>query len=103
MTVVERSDVMSDRSRSMPCVYIIKSRRNNRYYIGSTTDIVVRLMEHNRGKNPSTKNRGPWDIVFSQEFTSLPEARRVERKLKSFKSRRIIDKIVATGTITVNH
>jgi hypothetical protein len=38
-------------------------------------------------------------VAFSQEFSDLTDARRIERKLKSFKNRKILDRIVATGTI----
>ncbi|MBP9815989.1 GIY-YIG nuclease family protein [Candidatus Woesebacteria bacterium] len=85
----------------MPCVYIIKSDKNNRCYIGSTTDIIRRLDEHNIGKTPSTRYLGPWKIVFTQEFDLLSDARRMERKLKSFKSRKIIDRIVTTGILNL--
>jgi putative endonuclease len=83
----------------MPCVYIIKSDKNERYYIGSTVNLTRRLEEHNRGKTPSTRYLVPWKAVFSQECDTLAEARKTERKLKSFKSRIIIDRIVRTGKL----
>lgn len=85
----------------MPCVYIIQSNKNNRYYFGSTSNIVRRLEEHNRGKTLSTRHAGPWKLVFSQECDTLLEARKIERKLKSFKSRTIIDRIVTTGKLNL--
>jgi predicted GIY-YIG superfamily endonuclease len=57
------------------------------------------LDEHNRGKTTATKHLAPWIVAFSQEFSDLTDARRIERKLKSFKNRKILDRIVATGTI----
>jgi hypothetical protein len=47
----------------------------------------------------ATKHLAPWIVAFSQEFSDLTDARRIERKLKSFKNRKILDRIVATGTI----
>ena len=46
----------------MTGVYIIKSVKNSRYYIGSTIDIDRRLKEHNSGKVFSTKGNIPWEL-----------------------------------------
>ena len=66
-------------------VYILKSKKSGSYYIGSTDSKERRLNEHNRGKNKFTRNRGPWKIVYTEKFSSRKEARRRERKIKSYK------------------
>ncbi|MBK8874977.1 MAG: GIY-YIG nuclease family protein [Bacteroidetes bacterium] len=38
----------------MFCVYIIFSRKLNRYYVGTTDDFVKRLAEHNDIKHPGS-------------------------------------------------
>jgi putative endonuclease len=78
----------------MGFIYIIKSRSNGQYYIGSTPDYNCRLLDHNQGKCKATKNRGPWLSVFVQEFSSMKKARQVEYQLKKKKPRDIIDQIV---------
>ena len=75
-------------------VYIIQSIGYNRYYIGSTVDFERRLVEHNSGKTIATKNKGPWKFVFIKKYNTLVEARRLEYKLKRFKSRKIIERII---------
>ncbi len=75
-------------------LYILKSKKNNRYYIGSTNDLERRLQEHNSGKTKSLKYLRPLQVVFYKEFENEIEARQMERKLKKFKSRDILDKIV---------
>lgn len=94
----ERSDATSDRSEvqiiNMWFVYIIKSTINNTYYIGSTDNIERRLDEHNRGKSKYTRTLRPFVLMFKQEFATLSEARSVEYKIKKFKSRKIIEKII---------
>ena len=40
-------------------------------------------------------------IVFSQEYKTLSEARKIEYKLKSFKSRKIIEKIILEKIIKI--
>ncbi|MBI5044453.1 MAG: GIY-YIG nuclease family protein [Candidatus Levybacteria bacterium] len=78
----------------MPFVYILQSLTNSRYYIGSTTNLSRRLNEHNSGKSGYTNVTKPFKIVFSQKFSSLTQARQMEKKLKSFKSREIIVQII---------
>ncbi|MDP2208772.1 MAG: GIY-YIG nuclease family protein, partial [Bacteroidota bacterium] len=41
-------------------VYILKSCRDSKRYIGMTTNIERRLVEHNSKKTKSTKGRGPF-------------------------------------------
>ena len=83
----------------MGTVYILKSESNGKYYIGSTNDWVRRESEHNRGHSKFTKEAGPFKLVFKQDFETLLAARKIELKLKKFKSRRIIDKIIEDGFI----
>ena len=67
-------------------VYIIKSEKNSQYYIGSTNDFDRRLKEYNLGRNKSTKNKGPWELVYQEFYETRVEARRRELKIKSYKS-----------------
>jgi putative endonuclease len=78
----------------MPYIYILKSIKNNRYYIGSTNDIERRIKEHNDGKSNYTKLTKPFELVLKQEFETLNEARMMELHLKKLKSRIIIEKII---------
>ena len=82
-------------------VYILKSIKNDRYYIGSTKDIQKRLIKHNNGEVDSTKKFLPWILVFKQEYPDLSLARKVESRLKRFKRRDFIEKIVREGEIKI--
>ena len=79
---------------SMSYVYILQSEKNGRYYIGSTNDLQRRVSEHNSGQTASLLHLRPMKVVFYKEYDNMVEARRIERKLKRFKSRRIIERIV---------
>jgi putative endonuclease len=63
-------------------VYVLKSLKDGNLYIGSTTDLDRRIVEHNSGKNRSTKNRRPFQLVYSEEFDSIKDARARERLFK---------------------
>jgi len=85
----------------MAWVYILQSDVNSRFYIGSTNDLERRLIEHKEGRSGYTKFLRPFKIVFSQEFETLIEARKIEFKLKSFKSRKILERIILEGVIKI--
>ena len=40
-------------------IYILFSLKTNKYYIGSTDDLVRRIKHHNAGSTPSTKGGAP--------------------------------------------
>lgn len=76
------------------CVYILESQKNKRYYVGSTDDVLRRLSDHNFGKVASTKNLRPWIIKAFVECSNLTEARSSEYRLKKYKRRDILDKVI---------
>jgi len=82
-----------------PVVYVLRSLKNGRYYVGSTDNMERRLEEHNSGKNESTKHNVPFKLVFWQEFDDIRTARQIEYQLKSKKSRKIIERIIEEGRI----
>jgi len=85
----------------MPFVYILKSINTGRFYIGSTNDINRRMKEHKLGKTRSVRSFIPFELVFRQETNTLKGARYLERKLKRYKSKVILNKIISDGYIKV--
>jgi len=79
-------------------LYILQSIKNGRYYIGSTTDIEKRFKEHQSGRVQSTKAYLPYKLVFKEEFPAKV-AEDLELRLKRFKSRSILEKIMKAGKI----
>lgn len=69
----------------MHFVYVLKSERNHRFYIGCTSNLQRRIDEHNNGKVRSTKAFVPWTIIFIEKYTSKTEAFKREKQLKSYK------------------
>ena len=66
-------------------VYVLKSDRTGKRYIGQTSDLERRLKEHNAEHVKSTKAGSPWTIVAYKKFSSRSEARWVEKSLKNSK------------------
>lgn len=75
-------------------VYILHSVKVDRYYIGSTLDVERRKREHDDGFVNATKYLRPLELVFSQKYDTVLQARKVECKLKRMKSRVILERII---------
>jgi putative endonuclease len=88
--VVGSNPTRSTKPSIMPSVYILQSQTTGKFYIGCSSDVQARLIEHQRGQTVFTRGRGPWVLVFREQFENLVEARRRERQLKSWKSHRCI-------------
>ncbi len=77
----------------MYTVYVLKNPKGV-LYKGCTDNLSRRFVEHNSGHTVSTRNRGPWDIVYKEEFTDRKEALARERFFKSGKGREMLKRIV---------
>jgi putative endonuclease len=80
--------------RFMFYVYILKSTKNGRYYIGHTHDLNDRLSRHNNGQTKSTKSGAPWQTVHTEEYSTKQEAYRREFEIKSYKSGILFKKLL---------
>jgi putative endonuclease len=74
----------------MWCAYALQSRRDGWLYVGMTSDVKKRVVEHNRGYNRSTKARVPFQLIYVEECTSRQAAREREKYLKSGKGREFL-------------
>ena len=80
-------------------VYIIYSRIKDRYYTGFTGDsITERIRKHNiRHSGFTGGGSGDWELQYSETFTNKEEASKREREIKSWKSRKKIEKLIGEG------
>jgi len=84
----------------MPSVYILLLE-NGSYYVGATTDFARRLQEHNKCDHAGTKYSKPAKVLLVQECATFSLARKIESKLKRYKSRKLLEKIVREGSIDI--
>ncbi len=81
----------------MYCVYVLRSQITGKIYIGHTSNFDKRLKRHNQ-ELPSKltsytrKNKGPWKLVYKEEYRIRKEAMKREKELKSYKGREYIKK-----------
>ena len=78
-------------------VYILRSRKNGKYYVGQTSNLASRLKEHNAGQVASTRPHCPWELVHHEEFDSRQLAIQRERRIKARKKRAYIDSLINRG------
>lgn len=72
-------------------VYVLKSEKNERLYIGMTENLKRRFKEHNSkigGKY--TKDNGPFDLIFYEAFLNKKDASKDEMFFKSGYGREVL-------------
>ena len=76
-------------------VYILKSLKNNKRYVGLTSVLPEeRLKQHNSGSNTWSKGNKPFELVYSEEYSDKEYARKREGFLKTGNGRRVLDKLL---------
>jgi len=71
---------------NMHYVYLLKSEKDNKFYIGYSSDLKLRFKQHIDGKVKSTKNRRPLKLVYYEAYDSERLAGTRETQLKKFGS-----------------
>ena len=93
-----------DKNRSLYIVYVLRSEKDGKRYIGYTSDLARRLNEHNSGKTISTKNRRPFILIYQEEYSTKAEAMEREKFFKSGKGReelKKIESVILDGNISL--
>ena len=71
-------------------VYILRRKKDKKFYIGHTTDLIRRLKDHNQGKNKSTRHRRPLQLIFFEAYISKQDALRREKYFKTTKGKVVL-------------
>ena len=72
-------------------VYILYSAKLDRYYVGQTENINLRLKVHNNQGKKYTSKGIPWILVKSYKCNGRSEAVRLETKIKKRGIRRFLE------------
>jgi len=62
---------------------VLRSKKDEHYYIGYTSDLDRRIDEHNQGFSKSTAHRRPLELVYYEACRSSKDAMHREKYLKS--------------------
>ncbi len=64
--------------------YVLKSKKDNHFYIGFTKDLKLRFEQHKKGKVKSTTNRRPLELIYYEACKSEKDAMHREKYLKRY-------------------
>ncbi|PIR80123.1 MAG: endonuclease [Candidatus Levybacteria bacterium CG10_big_fil_rev_8_21_14_0_10_35_13] len=78
----------------MYTVYVLKSTKDGRTYVGCCRDLKNRIKEHNAGEVKSTKGRIPFVLWYKEEFYDKHKAFKREQHFKTSWGRRKLRKIL---------
>lgn len=81
-------------------LYILQSEHSGVFYTGSSDNPQRRVHFHNTIETGFTSRYRPWKIVFTKEYPTKHLAQQAERKVKSWKSRKMIEQLI-NGTIEI--
>jgi len=70
--------------------YVLQSQKDGKWYTGSTNDLRKRFNQHNKGKVSSTKNRGPFVLIYYEACLNEQDACFREKYLKSGMGKRYL-------------
>jgi len=73
-------------------VYVLRSQKTGRRYVGSCEQCDERLRRHNAGETKSTRYGVPWVMIYSEPFETRIEAQRRERYFKTGRGRDELDR-----------
>jgi putative endonuclease len=73
-------------------VYVLRSSKDGKRYVGISFDVQRRITEHNSGYVRSTKGRRPFKLIYTESFAARSDARERELYFKTAAGRRFLDK-----------
>ena len=71
-------------------LYILRSEKTNKIYIGHSQNVGKRLRQHNAGESDSTRFACDWAVVHTEAYSSRSLAMKREKFLKSGRGRKIL-------------
>ncbi|MBT4384858.1 GIY-YIG nuclease family protein [Candidatus Peregrinibacteria bacterium] len=77
----------------MYTVYVLESLKDQKRYVGMTSNLDRRLKEHYRGGVKSTRSRRPFKLVHKESFAEKKDAGLREKFFKTGKGRDYLDSL----------
>jgi putative endonuclease len=89
-----QADVLASRG-IMWFVNAISSQIKKYIYVGLTSDLQRCVQRHNKGKERTTRPYRPFDLIFSEVFSTRSEARKREIYFKSGIGREFLNSYIS--------
>lgn len=71
-------------------VYVLQSHKDKNLYIGYSSNLKIRIIQHHTGKVDATKYRLPLELVYYEAYRDKRDATRREYFLKSGRGRELL-------------
>jgi putative endonuclease len=84
-------------------VYILYSTILDRYYVGCTSNLEERLKKHLSNHKGFTGKTADWTVVYKEMYKEKEQAKSREKKIKSWKSRKMIEKLLELSSAGLEH
>ena len=67
--------------------YVLKSEKDNNFYVGYTKNLKLRFEQHKKGLVDSTKMRRPLHLIYYEACLNQEDATRREKYFKTYNGR----------------
>ena len=74
-------------------VYVLRSGKTGRRYVGSCEDLVDRVRRHNNSESKATRHGVPWILIHVEKFETRSAALTRERYYKTGRGRDELDRL----------
>jgi len=65
-------------------VYVLRFKKDRKFYTGYTKNLKLRLEQHRKENVESTKDRGPFKLIYFEGCLNQEDATHREKYLKSY-------------------
>ena len=84
-------------------VYVLLSKKDKKFYIGYTSNVHRRLIQHNSGLTKSTAPRRPFILLYYECHLSKQDALRRESYFKSSSGKRTLRQMLRESLTLLNY
>jgi putative endonuclease len=74
----------------MHYVYVLRSLRDDGFYVGYSSNLRRRFRQHSEGNSFATSYRGPWKLIYYEAYLEQADALGREKYLNSGGGRRFL-------------
>ena len=78
------------RNSNFQYVYVLRSLKSGKWYIGCTNDLRKRFAEHQDNKSTYTKGRGPFELIYYEAGLNKLDGFAREKYLKTGMGRKYL-------------
>lgn len=75
---------MTSNPRRFYYIYVLRSLKDNKFYVGYSDDLKSRFEQHKKGYVTSTKERRPLELIYSEVCLDKKDAMHREKYLKTY-------------------